>query len=68
MECAAIHDILIAIVAIETDSLLQGKKQLNRIVAMLTKLIRRTRSNGKWSAADEDYCEDLKGDESRNPH
>ena len=54
MECAAIHDILMAIVAIQADSLLHGKTQLKRIVEMLTKLIRRMRSHGRMSNADQD--------------
>jgi four helix bundle protein len=54
MECAAIHDILMAIAAIQADSLLHGKTQLKRIVEMLTKLIRRMRSHGRRSNADQD--------------
>lgn len=65
MECAAIHDILMAIVAIESDSLLHGKTQLKRIVAMLTKLIRSMRSHGRWSNADKDRRKDRDADKSR---
>ncbi|MGE0761142.1 MAG: four helix bundle protein, partial [Pirellulaceae bacterium] len=42
LECAAIHDILLAFSAIDEQANHQGKTQLRRIVSMLTRLIQRT--------------------------
>ncbi len=42
LECAAIHDILIAVSAIDAESNRRGKSELKRIVSMLTRLIQRT--------------------------
>ena len=41
-ECAAIHDILQALSAIDGESNRRGKSELKRIVSMLTRLIQRT--------------------------
>ena len=45
LECAAIHDLLVAFGAIDTEANGQGKSQLKRIVSMLTRLIQRTARN-----------------------
>jgi len=42
LECAAIHDILQALSAIDAESNRRGKSELKRIVSMLTRLIQRT--------------------------
>ena len=42
LECAAIHDILQALSAIDGESNRRGKSELKRIVSMLTRLIQRT--------------------------
>ncbi len=42
LECAAIHDVLRVCDAIEDDSNCHGKRDLKRIVSMLTRLIQRT--------------------------
>jgi len=44
LECAAIQDILAATNGIDASTLEAGKRQLKRIVSMLTKLIARTDS------------------------
>jgi hypothetical protein len=44
LECAAIHDILSAFEAIDSDLNRDGKTKLKRIVSMLTRLIQRTDS------------------------
>ena len=44
LECAAIHDILTAFEAIDSDLNRDGKTKLKRIVSMLTRLIQRTDS------------------------
>ncbi|OHB82226.1 MAG: hypothetical protein A2W31_02695 [Planctomycetes bacterium RBG_16_64_10] len=41
LECAAIHDILNALAAIDVESNGLGKSQLKRIVSMLTRLVQR---------------------------
>ena len=43
-ECASIHDVLRVCEAIDDESNRHGKSELNRIVAMLTRLIQRSRS------------------------
>jgi four helix bundle protein len=42
LECAAIHDMLVAFAAIDEESNRQGKSRLKRIVSMLTRLIQRS--------------------------
>jgi len=42
LECAAIHDMLMAFAAVAAEPNCQGKSQLRRIVSMLTRLIQRT--------------------------
>jgi four helix bundle protein len=42
LECAAIHDMLMASAAADEESNRQGKSQLRRIVSMLTRLIQRS--------------------------
>jgi hypothetical protein len=42
LECAAIHDMLMAFAAVDEEPNRQGKSDLRRIVSMLTRLIQRT--------------------------
>jgi four helix bundle protein len=42
LECAAIHDILNAVSAVDAESNRRGKSELKRIVSMLSRLIQRT--------------------------
>ena len=42
LECAAIHDMLLAFAVVDEESTRQGKLQLRRIVSMLTRLIQRS--------------------------
>ena len=42
LECAAIHDMLLAFGAVDEESTRQGKSELKRIVSMLSRLIQRT--------------------------
>ena len=42
LECAAVHDMLLAFAAVDEEWNRQGKSQLRRIVSMLTRLIQRT--------------------------
>ena len=44
LECAAIHDILVSLEAIDLERNRVGKTKLKRIVSMLTRLIQRTDS------------------------
>ena len=47
LECAAIHDMLMACAAVDQEPNRQAKSQLRRIVAMLTRLIQRSHGAGR---------------------
>jgi four helix bundle protein len=56
LECAAIHDILSAFEAIDSDLNRDGKTKLKRIVSMLTRLIQRTDSvSENWIEYEYEY-------------
>ena len=53
LECAAVHDILIAFAVIDEETNRQGKSRLTRIVSMLTRLIQRSDSATQHAFEDE---------------